>query len=720
MFHGHHSRAWILYSIAVSVLLAAAGKSGAQNSSPTPANQPTVVVADGSTHGPMLRSRPSRAPRHIQPTIDIRTAWGLGLPAASPRGAECLFDNGAPLDDFNDPASQLSESISPSWDFVAASADDFMVGTPADTDLCRITLIRAAFHLNDDGSGNPTPINTWDSVFVTVYQNDTSTPPDEPSGLPNNMGGQTGQFIVSQEVPVGSLLNETAVGECRICYVIDIPVNFLVHKGVKYWLSIVPRHDGFKNETQSFWCLSEVPASGGDDDAQQYFPPFITDWADVDGNTDECFTEFGPNAYKNLAFTIMTSSSESAVTGACCDDTTGGPTGTCSDATSVVNCQKANDRFAPTGTCATISPPCGTNEPGACCSDLGTCVGTMTPQQCTLASGQWHPGDCSSFVCPAGNDDCVDQIPLSGTSVSTPFNSSTVTVDAGEPLTNCGAILQDVWFSYETACDGTVTISTLGSSFDTVLAVYGPSASCPTTCPLGSPDGDYTELACNDDIINSTDSYVVLPVTAGQCLLIRVGGRSGASPTGGDGILNIDCVLPGSGACCHADLSCDLVDESACIFIGDIFTPGQPCSAAVTCPPACCLGDLDNNCLVDTDDVPLFVDIMLDPSSAGAEAFCRADVNRDFALNALDIQPFVRRIMDAASCSVSCCPGDLNGDGLLDSLDLQGMVNALLNPPPCSSAEFCRADVNEDRAIDTFDVETLIDRLLAGDTCPLP
>lgn len=680
----------------------------------------TAQSASRPLLSPLPASSPLRSPRHRSGTdVDIRTAWNLGRPEAAPRGTACTFDNGAPLDDFNDPASQLSQSMTPGWNFIAASADDFMLGSPGDPDLCRITLIRAAFLVADDGSGNPTPTNTWHSIIVTVYSNDTSMPPDKPSAFPDINGGQTGPFIVSQEVPVASLLNETLTGECRPCYVIDIPVNFLLHKGVKYWLSLVPRHDGAINSTQSFWCLSETPAST-DDDAVQYFPPFFTDWAAIPGNSDDCATELGAGAYRNLAFSILTADTQPAVTGACCDDTTGGPMGTCSDNESIVHCQKPNDRFGPNATCVTLNPECGVQDPGACCSGAGVCLDTLTPFECYVAGGQWYVGSCPSFICPPVNIDCDQQIPLNGSHVVQAFNTGSVMAGAGDPLTNCGAILQGIWFSYEAACDGTVTISTLGSSFDTVLAVYGPATGCPVSCPLPSPDGDYTEAACSDDIIGGTDSYIVMPVTAGQCLLIRVGGKNGASPTGGEGVLNIDCIPFGSGACCHADLSCDTLDESQCILPGDLFTPGQPCNTAVTCPPACCLGDMDNNCVVDTEDLPLFVEYLLDPGSAGAEAFCRADVNRDLAINALDVQPIIRRILDGATCLVDCCPGDFTGDGLLDGLDLQGMINALLTPPPCSTIDFCHADVNEDLLIDLTDAEALVDRLLAGDTCPVP
>lgn len=653
--------------------------------------------------------------------METATGWSLGLNDLSPRGGNvCLFDNGAPLDDFGDPSSQLSESTVPVWNFIGAAADDFMLGTPADTDLCRITLIRAAFLLADNGLGNPTPTNTWDSVFVTIYPNifDVVDNKDEPAGLPDDMGGQTGSHVTSQEVPVGALMNETLVGECSPSYIIDIPVNIVVRKGVKYWLSIVPRHDGAINDTQSFWCISDLEATGGDDDAQQYFPGFYNDWTDVEGNFNGCPESPPQGTNKNLAFMILTAGSEPDVTGACCDDTTGGPGGTCNDSTSIVDCQLATHRFSPGGTCALLSPPCGTTDPGACCLPAGTCISDQTPTQCSQLGGAWLAGDCGSVSCPLTNEDCPDQAALSGSTLSIPFDTTTAATGSGEPLTACGPIVQDIWFNYTTACDGTITISTLGSTFDTVLAVYGPEPACPATCPAASPDGDNTEWACSEAIPDGTDSYVVLPVTAGQCLLIRVGGRDGEMITGGPGILNIDCIENGFGACCHASLDCEVISEAACNAPSDLYTPGQPCSIQMTCPAPCCLGDMDNNCLVEFADIALFVDVLLDAPGPGSLLFCQADVNRDYAVDALDIQPFIQRVIFASSCRMSCCPGDTNGDGLLDALDIQGLMAAILNVPNCTSPAFCRADVNEDFVIDLTDVEALIDKLLTGDTCP--
>lgn len=711
-----HRRLWFACLIAAWAPAALRAQS-----TPDPARKPDAVA-----RRPAARLTPDLAPAYRLRGIAPALAWSANRPdradGASPRGTGgCTFDNGAPLDDFGDPSSQLSDSTVPEWTFIGAAADDFLLGGPGETDLCRVTMIRAAFSFADDGIGNPSPTTTWESIFVTVYKDDgAGDPTSRPLLTPP--GAQDGPYVVSQAVPASALQNETPAGGCRPCYIVDIPVNFMLKKGTPYWLSLVPVHDGAIHTTQSYWCISETPVGMSEMIAQQYFPlagPPYDDWTEIPGNVDACDPD-SPDAgsRRNLAFAIITATGAPDETGACCDDTIGGSMGTCLDDVSIADCQKENDRFSSGGTCDALDPPCGTTDPGACCMPTAVCEDALTPAQCAQAGGQWYMGDCFEVSCPPENEECDAFLPITGGSAAIPFNTAGAVVGTGEPLTNCGGIMQDIWFSYEVPCNGTVTVSTLGSSFDTVLAIYGPEEVCPPTCPPASPDGDYTELACSAETPAGLDSYLVLPASAGQCLLIRVGGKADAMPTGGVGILNVDCIESGMGACCHGNLTCEVLMEAECNASGDFFTPGQPCSALMTCPPPCCVGDLDADCVVDELDVPGFVDALLNPPAQGTVAFCRSDANRDYVINGLDVAPFIGRVMAMASCLASCCPGDTNGDGALDGLDVQGLVDALLSPPPCGSVAFCGADVNEDLAIDLDDADALIALLLAEAVCP--
>lgn len=117
-----------------------------------------------------------------------------------------------------------------------------------------------------------------------------------------------------------------------------------------------------------------------------------------------------------------------------------------------------------------------------------------------------------------GNDDVA-----AAAVVTTPLRDTRetagATLEAGEPQPSCGETGATVWYSMSASVSAKVTVSTVGSKFDTVLGVYRDSA--------GSPAA---ELACSDDLANgaltSTASFVL---RQGESALIQVGGFRGAS-----------------------------------------------------------------------------------------------------------------------------------------------------------------------------------------------
>jgi hypothetical protein len=92
----------------------------------------------------------------------------------------------------------------------------------------------------------------------------------------------------------------------------------------------------------------------------------------------------------------------------------------------------------------------------------------------------------------------------------------------------------DATFLYSAPADGTYTIDTIGSDFDTLLSVRG--STCSGQPPLCSCTGP--QLACNDDIVPSSNkqSRVSLSLFTGQLVLIAVDGFESAS---GNFTLNI-------------------------------------------------------------------------------------------------------------------------------------------------------------------------------------
>jgi hypothetical protein len=184
-------------------------------------------------------------------------------------------------------------------------------------------------------------------------------------------------------------------------------------------------------------------------------------------------------------------------------------------------------RGAATGLCAGF---CGDQSPSGCfCDEACFYYGDCCPGVC---------GDCPNlaFCTP---DNCADAIAIGDGSFS--FSTVGATTD-GPPA--CGSLGNDIWYRYAATCSGAVTVSLCGSSYDTVLAIYGAD------CPSGDP------IVCNDDFCGLS-SQVTFAAIQGVQYLIRIGGFAGST---GTGIGEISCVpaAPPNDDCINAvTLSCN-------------------------------------------------------------------------------------------------------------------------------------------------------------------
>ena len=120
------------------------------------------------------------------------------------------------------------------------------------------------------------------------------------------------------------------------------------------------------------------------------------------------------------------------------------------------------------------------------------------------------------------NDNFADRTTLSGTAITTTGSNVGATKEAGEPSHAGSAGGKSVWWTWTAPTSGTVTIDTLGSSFDTLLAVYtGSSVSSLTAVPGGSNN--------DSPAGGTTTSKVSFAVTAGTTYQIAVDGYGGVS-----------------------------------------------------------------------------------------------------------------------------------------------------------------------------------------------
>ena len=125
-------------------------------------------------------------------------------------------------------------------------------------------------------------------------------------------------------------------------------------------------------------------------------------------------------------------------------------------------------------------------------------------------------------LCPAqsANDMFANRIVITGTNITVTGSSVGATRETGEPYHAGMTGGASVWWSWKAPTNGTVTISTAGSSFDTVLGVY-----------TGSSVSALAEVASNDDDPNSSvlTSKLACDVVSNQTYQIAVDGYSGAS-----------------------------------------------------------------------------------------------------------------------------------------------------------------------------------------------
>ena len=125
---------------------------------------------------------------------------------------------------------------------------------------------------------------------------------------------------------------------------------------------------------------------------------------------------------------------------------------------------------------------------------------------------------------PASKDKCENARPV-GDVNDLPFDTTNAAFD-GQGLCMTSP---NIWFCYTASCNGDVTVSLMGSAYDTMLAVYDGCECYPTMDDL---------IECNDDANNTYQSEITFAAIAGNQYLIEIGGY--ASETG-QGILNIKC-----------------------------------------------------------------------------------------------------------------------------------------------------------------------------------
>ncbi len=126
------------------------------------------------------------------------------------------------------------------------------------------------------------------------------------------------------------------------------------------------------------------------------------------------------------------------------------------------------------------------------------------------------------------NDNFANRIPLAGDSIVTAGNNVDATQEPGEPFHWNSTGGKSVWWSWTAPVSGPATISTFGSDFDTIMAVYTGSAVNALTLIANSDDAQDLQSAVQFDAIANTtyqiavDGYGTAPGTAAGNIQLNI------------------------------------------------------------------------------------------------------------------------------------------------------------------------------------------------------
>lgn len=122
------------------------------------------------------------------------------------------------------------------------------------------------------------------------------------------------------------------------------------------------------------------------------------------------------------------------------------------------------------------------------------------------------------------NDNFADAVAVASVPYSNSQSTSGATSESGEPQP-CGNIDSTVWFRFKPSADIQLVADTLGSDYDTVLAVY-----------TGSSVDSLSLVGCNDDA-SGLQSRIIFDAVGGTTYHFQVGGYAGDT---GDLSFNLD------------------------------------------------------------------------------------------------------------------------------------------------------------------------------------
>ena len=142
-----------------------------------------------------------------------------------------------------------------------------------------------------------------------------------------------------------------------------------------------------------------------------------------------------------------------------------------------------------------------------------------------LADVTWRFRTGSAAAGPTHDDFAAAEtvnVPLNPATLSRSAATGPATMESGEPQPPClsnATVGKTVWYRLVPQAAGTLNVTSVGSDFDTVLAVYS-----------GNTLASLTVEACNDDpSFGGNRAFVSVGVRAGQAYFMQAGGHNGAA-----------------------------------------------------------------------------------------------------------------------------------------------------------------------------------------------
>ncbi|MGE0479406.1 MAG: hypothetical protein AB7Q17_02930 [Phycisphaerae bacterium] len=214
------------------------------------------------------------------------------------------------------------------------------------------------------------------------------------------------------------------------------------------------------------------------------------------------------------------------------------------------------------------------------------------------------------------NDTCAAAAALSDQIVLLASESGNAGAGTESTASCGGGGVNDVWYSYLATANGTVTIDTCGSAFDTILAAF---AAC-----------GGAELACDDDSGCGTTSRITFNVTQNTTYFIRVASKTG---TTGRVVIGATTLTPGAGLANDECANAAAVAEGS--FVGTLV--GATTDNVATCVTPASGGDVwyrltpavNGTATANTVGSDANIDTVISVLSAcdGNEIVCNDDMN---------------------------------------------------------------------------------------------